>query len=71
MWDNCALLDMTLLNRVASEGPRVTKEFSSRALLMRGMVEGSRVIEGSRVVCVFVVVDECVDFDERVYFEHG
>ena len=46
-------------------------EFSSRALLMRGMVEGSRGVEGSQVVCVFVVVGERVGFDERVDFEHG
>jgi hypothetical protein len=38
---------------------------------MRGMVEGSLVVEGSRVVCVFVVVGEHVGFDERVDFEHG
>ena len=39
-------------------------------LLMRGMVEGSRVVEGFRVVC-FGVVGERVGFDERVDFEHG
>jgi hypothetical protein len=32
---------------------------------MRGMVEGSRGVEGFRVVCFDVV------FDERVVFEYG
>ena len=49
----------------------MTSEFSSRALLMRGMVEGSLVVEGFRVVCVVVVVGEHVGFDERVDFERG
>ena len=50
----------------------MTPEFSSRALLMRGMVEGSSwVVEGFRVICVVVVVDEHVGFDERVDFERG
>ena len=50
----------------------MTPEFSSRALLMRGMVEGSSlVVEGFRVVCVVVMVGERVGFDERVDFERG
>ena len=44
---------------------------SSRALLVRGMVESSLVFEGSQVACVFAVVGERVGFDECVDFERG
>ena len=45
--------------------------FSSRALLVRGMVESSLVFEDSQVFGVVAVVGERVGFDERVNFERG
>ena len=45
--------------------------FSSRALLVRGMVESSLVFEDSQVFGVVAVVGECVGCDERVNFERG